>query len=286
MRRSTHLPPHHVGSKLALVKTEVDILKKVRLRRPCSHPSAHSPNLAPPPQVNHPYIVRCYDVIEEHDKIYFFMELCACAARTNHPRRRVCTALSSHPNTIRCRRMRGGELFDTIVRKGNFSEADAIVITIKLISAVKCAPASRMSPCTRAPLSTSHCAARSPIRRHLHDLGIAHRDLKPENMLMTDTSENAECKITDFGLSKFFDEQSTVMQTPCGTPGTTCAGPLAHGPAPLPVGPLSAFARFERRLYRARGAKDEGVHQGVRRMVARRHRLHPPLRVPALLRRQ
>mmetsp|Transcript_9522 Transcript_9522/g.29003 ORF Transcript_9522/g.29003 Transcript_9522/m.29003 type:complete len:285 (+) Transcript_9522:147-1001(+) len=131
---------HREGSKLALVKTEVDILKKV----------------------NHPYIVRCYDVIEEHDKIYFFMEL-----------------------------MRGGELFDTIVRKGNFSEADAIVITIKLISAVK----------------------------HLHDLGIAHRDLKPENMLMTDTSENAECKITDFGLSKFFDEQSTVMQTPCGTPG-------------------------------------------------------------------
>jgi len=53
----------------------------------------------------------------------------------------------------------------------------------------------------------------------LHDLGIAHRDLKPENMLMTDDTDAAECKITDFGLSKFFDEQSAVMQTPCGTPG-------------------------------------------------------------------
>ena len=28
-----------------------------------------------------------------------------------------------------------------------------------------------------------------------------------------------QVKITDFGLSKFFDEQSTVMKTPCGTPG-------------------------------------------------------------------
>lgn len=128
------------GSKMALVQTEVDILKKV----------------------NHPYIVRCYDVIEMEDKIYFFMEL-----------------------------MGGGELFDTIVRKGNFCEADGIQTTIKLISAVK----------------------------HLHDHGIAHRDLKPENMLMTDETDAAECKITDFGLSKFFDEQSAVMQTPCGTPG-------------------------------------------------------------------
>ena len=38
-------------------------------------------------------------------------------------------------------------------------------------------------------------------------------------MLMTDKGKDAEVKITDFGLSKFFDEQSTVMKTPCGTPG-------------------------------------------------------------------
>jgi serine/threonine/tyrosine protein kinase RAD53 len=56
-------------------------------------------------------------------------------------------------------------------------------------------------------------------RRYLHEKGIAHRDLKPENLLMTDDTPDAECKITDFGLSKAFDEHSTVMQTPCGTPG-------------------------------------------------------------------
>lgn len=55
--------------------------------------------------------------------------------------------------------------------------------------------------------------------KHMHDKGIAHRDLKPENMLMGSKSLDAEVKITDFGLSKFFDEQSNVMKTPCGTPG-------------------------------------------------------------------
>ena len=53
----------------------------------------------------------------------------------------------------------------------------------------------------------------------MHDKGIAHRDLKPENMLMTTKGADAEVKITDFGLSKFFDEQTSVMKTPCGTPG-------------------------------------------------------------------
>ena len=56
-------------------------------------------------------------------------------------------------------------------------------------------------------------------RRYLHDKNIAHRDLKPENLLMVDETPDSEVKITDFGLSKAFDEQSQVMQTPCGTPG-------------------------------------------------------------------
>jgi serine/threonine protein kinase len=42
--------------------------------------------------------------------------------------------------------------------------------------------------------------------KHLHDRGIVHRDLKPENFLMDDTSENAEVKLIDFGLSKRFSE--------------------------------------------------------------------------------
>jgi len=128
------------GSKLAIIKSEVDILKSVE----------------------HPYIVKCFDAVDSPDKMYLVMEI-----------------------------MKGGELFDRIVDKGHFTEQDAVDTTAKLLSAMK----------------------------YLHEKGIAHRDLKPENLLMTDDTPDAECKITDFGLSKAFDEHSQVMQTPCGTPG-------------------------------------------------------------------
>jgi len=42
--------------------------------------------------------------------------------------------------------------------------------------------------------------------KHLHEKGIVHRDLKPENFLMDDTTENAEIKLIDFGLSKRFSQ--------------------------------------------------------------------------------
>ena len=87
--------------------------------------------------------------------------------------------------------MPGGELFDRIVDQGHYTEGQARLATCKLLSAMK----------------------------YMHDKGIAHRDLKPENMLMTAKGKNAEIKITDFGLGKFFDAQSSMMKTPCGTPG-------------------------------------------------------------------
>lgn len=41
---------------------------------------------------------------------------------------------------------------------------------------------------------------------------------KPENLLLSDRSRNPKIMISDFGLSKFFNEDE-VMQTACGTPG-------------------------------------------------------------------
>ena len=45
---------------------------------------------------------------------------------------------------------------------------------------------------------------------------MAHRDLKPENILMTDTSDKAEIKLVDFGLSKFLGPKQTSLD-PFGT---------------------------------------------------------------------
>jgi non-specific serine/threonine protein kinase len=37
--------------------------------------------------------------------------------------------------------------------------------------------------------------------QYIHKFGVVHRDIKLENILMTDSSEKAIPKITDFGLS-------------------------------------------------------------------------------------
>jgi len=124
---------------------------------------------------------------------------------------------ADHPNVVRLYKvldtpnilylvmelLTGGELFDRIIAKGHYSENDARKLTITMLKAVK----------------------------YLHDLGIAHRDLKPENILLKDTSEEAEIKITDFGLSKIFSDDvagEVVMKTACGTPGYVAPEVLMH----------------------------------------------------------
>lgn len=51
---------------------------------------------------------------------------------------------------------------------------------------------------------------------YLHHFGIAHRDLKPENILMTDSTEKADIRIMDFGLSKIIGPGETCTE-PYGT---------------------------------------------------------------------
>lgn len=71
----------------------------------------------------------------------------------------------------------GGELFDSIVSSGSFSEKKAAKIFRKMVDVI----------------------------RHCHELGVMHRDLKPENFLLTKRDPEAqELKLTDFGLSAFF----------------------------------------------------------------------------------
>ena len=87
-------------------------------------------------------------------------------------------------------RMEGGELFDRIVAKKSFAEAEAADLFRTVVE----------------------CVA------SLHARGIAHRDLKPENMLFAHPGEDAELKIADFGLAKRSDDSGSLL-TPCGTPG-------------------------------------------------------------------
>ena len=46
----------------------------------------------------------------------------------------------------------------------------------------------------------------------LHTLGIIHRDLKPENILMTDMSDEADIKISDFCICKRLEPNETTKE--------------------------------------------------------------------------
>ena len=80
----------------------------------------------------------------------------------------------------------GGELFDFIVAHGKLKTDEARKFFRQILSAI------------------DYC----------HKNSITHRDLKPENLLM-DESDNI--KITDFGFSNFYREDS-LLDTFCGSP--------------------------------------------------------------------
>ncbi|EGB09698.1 hypothetical protein AURANDRAFT_12663, partial [Aureococcus anophagefferens] len=67
----------------------------------------------------------------------------------------------------------GRELFDAILSRGHYTEADARPIFVQLLKAVD----------------------------YMHQRNVIHRDLKPENVLVTGDGEDV-VKLVDFGLSK------------------------------------------------------------------------------------
>jgi len=52
---------------------------------------------------------------------------------------------------------------------------------------------------------------------YLHKRNISHRDLKFENIMFESNAENAEIKLIDFGLSKKYAPEDTIMYDVCGT---------------------------------------------------------------------
>jgi calcium/calmodulin-dependent protein kinase I len=111
-------------------------------------------------KLNHPSIVGCVDNFEDADYFYVILDL-----------------------------MQGGELFDRIVQKTHYNEAEARNLFITITRGIK----------------------------FLHDNNIVHRDLKPENLLMENTTDDTKVKIADFGFAKIANGFS--LSTMCGSPG-------------------------------------------------------------------
>ncbi|XP_035996513.1 calcium/calmodulin-dependent protein kinase type II subunit beta isoform X15 [Fundulus heteroclitus] len=112
--------------------------------------------------LKHPNIVRLHDSISEEGFHYLIFDL-----------------------------VTGGELFEDIVAREYYSEADA-----------------------------SHCIHQildSVSYTHQHD--IVHRDLKPENLLLASKCKNAAVKLADFGLAIEVQGEQQAWFGFAGTPG-------------------------------------------------------------------
>ncbi|XP_067262260.1 calcium/calmodulin-dependent protein kinase (CaM kinase) II beta 1 isoform X9 [Chanodichthys erythropterus] len=112
--------------------------------------------------LKHPNIVRLHDSISEEGFHYLLFDL-----------------------------VTGGELFEDIVAREYYSEADA-------------------SHCMHQILDSVH---------HIHQHDIVHRDLKPENLLLASKCKNAAVKLADFGLAIEVQGDQQAWFGFAGTPG-------------------------------------------------------------------
>ncbi|KAM4810586.1 calcium/calmodulin-dependent protein kinase type II subunit delta isoform 1-T1 [Rhinophrynus dorsalis] len=128
--------------------------------------------------LKHPNIVRLHDSISEEGFHYLVFDL-----------------------------VTGGELFEDIVAREYYSEADA-------------------SHCIQQILeSVNHC--------HLN--GIVHRDLKPENLLLASKLKGAAVKLADFGLAIEVQGDQQAWFGFAGTPGYLSPEVLRKDPYGKPV---------------------------------------------------
>ncbi|CAF1537790.1 unnamed protein product [Rotaria magnacalcarata] len=133
---------------------------------------------------------------------------------------RICRQLK-HPNIVRLHEsiseegfhylvfdlVTGGELFEDIVAREFYSEADASHCIQQVLEAV----------------------------RHCHEGNIVHRDLKPENLLLASKTKGAAVKLADFGLAIEVNGEQTQWYGFAGTPGYLSPEVLKKEPYGKPV---------------------------------------------------
>ncbi|XP_056901947.1 calcium/calmodulin-dependent protein kinase type II subunit gamma isoform X11 [Takifugu flavidus] len=133
---------------------------------------------------------------------------------------RICRLLK-HPNIVRLHDsiaeegfhylvfdlVTGGELFEDIVAREYYSEADA-----------------------------SHCISQIlESVNHIHQHDIVHRDLKPENLLLASKMKGAAVKLADFGLAIEVQGDQQAWFGFAGTPGYLSPEVLRKDPYGKPV---------------------------------------------------
>jgi calcium-dependent protein kinase len=139
-------------------KRAVKVLKKVDMEQEEIDAMLNEINILK--GVDHPNIVKIYEYFEDAKRFYIV---------TQH--------------------IEGGELFDSIIKFGTFSEHDAAVLTRQMLSVI------------------SYC----------HNKNIVHRDLKPENIMLESEKSYEDIKIIDFGTAQVFDP-SKHLKEQIGTP--------------------------------------------------------------------
>ncbi|XP_024917925.1 calcium/calmodulin-dependent protein kinase type II delta 1 chain isoform X2 [Cynoglossus semilaevis] len=101
----------------------------------------------------------------------------------------------------------GGELFEDIVAREYYSEADASHCIQQILEAVL----------------------------HCHQMGVVHRDLKPENLLLASKLKGAAVKLADFGLAIEVQGEQQAWFGFAGTPGYLSPEVLRKDPYGKPV---------------------------------------------------
>ena len=121
-------------------------------------------------KLSHENIIKLFEVYESDNHVYLVLEL-----------------------------LNGGELFERIVKKGQYTEKDACTLMKKLLGALS----------------------------YMHVRGIMHRDIKPENLILKDADNDWNVKIADFGLATTVNPNGEYLFKRCGTPGYVAPEVLA-----------------------------------------------------------